>query len=76
MERNVGGLDRIVRVGLGAILAVVGFALVVAGGTQLYVGAVVLLVAVVLLATAATQQCLVNQLLGRNTLEEAEPTEQ
>lgn len=75
MERNVGGLDRIARVGLGAILAVVGFALVAAGGTQLYAGVVVLLVAVVLLATAATQQCLVNQLLGRNTLEEPEPTE-
>lgn len=76
MERNVGGLDRIARVGLGAIFAVVGFALVVAGGTRLYVGAVALLVAVVLLATAATQQCLVNELLGRNTLESAEASEQ
>lgn len=75
MERNVGGLDRIARVGLGAILAVVGFALVAAGSTRLYAGVVVLLVAVVLLATAATQQCLVNQLLGRNTIEEADPTE-
>ena len=68
-ERNVGGLDRIARVGVGAVLAVVGFSLVAAGTTPVYYGGVVLLVAVALLTTAATQRCLVNQALDRNTCE-------
>ena len=68
-ERNVGGLDRIVRVGVGAILAVVGFSLLLAGSLPLYYGGAVLVVAVVVLTTAATQWCAVNQVLGRNTCE-------
>lgn len=68
-EPNVGGLDRIARVGVGAILAVVGFSLLLAGSLPLYYGGTVLLVAVVLLTTAATQRCLLNEALGRNTCE-------
>jgi uncharacterized membrane protein len=68
-ERNVGGLDRIARGGVGAVLAVVGFSPVAAGTTPVYYGGVVLLVAVALLTTAATQRCLLNQALGRNTCE-------
>lgn len=69
MERNVGGLDRIVRVGVGAVLAVLGFSMLLVETLPIYYGAAVVLLAVVLLTTAATQQCLVNQMLGRNTCE-------
>lgn len=69
VEKNVGGLDRVARVGIGAVLAVVGFSLLVVETMPLYYGAAVLLVALVLLATAATQHCMINQALGRNTCE-------
>lgn len=72
VEKNVGGLDRVARVGVGAVLAVVGFSLLLVEAYPLYYGAVVLLVALVLLATAATQRCAVNQALGRNTCERAD----
>lgn len=68
-EPNVGGLDRVARVGVGTILAVVGFTLLLAESLPAYYGAAVLLLAIVLLTTAATQHCLLNQALGRNTCE-------
>ena len=74
-EPNVGGLDRVARVGVGAVLAVVGFTLLLAGTMPLYYGGAVLLVAIVLLTTAATQHCLVNEALGRNTCERTAPAE-
>jgi len=67
IERNVGGLDRIARVGVGSILAVVGFSMLLAEALPVAYGAIVLLVGIVLLTTAATQRCALNQLLGINT---------
>ncbi|CAI50688.1 DUF2892 family protein [Natronomonas pharaonis DSM 2160] len=67
LEKNVGGLDRVARIGVGAILAVVGFSMLLAESLSILYGGVVLLVALVLLATAATQRCLLNKLLGADT---------
>lgn len=67
IEQNVGGLDRIARVGIGVIFAVIGFSMLLAESLPLAYGAIVLLVGIALLTTAATQRCLLNQLLGINT---------
>lgn len=67
IEKNVGGLDRIARVGIGSILAVVGFSMLLVEGLPLVYGGVVLIVGLVLLTTAATQRCVLNQVLGVNT---------
>ena len=74
-EPNVGGLDRVAQVGVGAIFAVVGFSLLLAVSLPPYYGGAVLLVAVVLLTTAAAQRCLLNEALGRNTCERSTATE-
>lgn len=75
VDQNVGGLDRVFRVGLGTVLAVVGFSLLLVETLHLAVGAAVLVVALVLLSTAATQRCYVNAALGRNTCRTPEPAE-
>lgn len=72
MNRNVGGLDRTLRIVLGVGLAAVSMAVVAFGtslGTQVQMGAagVALLLAAVLLATAGAETCPVNSVLGRNT---------
>jgi hypothetical protein len=58
MEKNVGTLDRNVRIALGVLLAVAG-AVAAAGYVQLglVAGVVVLLIGLVLLVTGATQTC-------------------
>lgn len=68
MERNVGGLDRTLRLVAGPLVALVGLALLlgyVGGGTTL--GALLLLVGVVLLGTGITQRCLIHRVLGIDT---------
>lgn len=71
MKRNVGQLDRNVRIAIGIVLGIAGIA-VFAGpldtlGTV--IGAIALLVGVVLLATGLTRQCLLYQLIGLDTAE-------
>lgn len=71
MERNVGGSDRLARVAVGVVLLAAGVA-GYAGAVPLAVGPLpqaltavaAVVVAVGLLATAATQFCPVNRLLG------------
>jgi hypothetical protein len=75
MEKNVGGLDRTGRLVLGPILLVVGIALaaefvaVVSGMTALVLGGVLALFGLVFIGTGLTQMCIINSLLGINTLE-------
>lgn len=68
MEPNVCSIDRLVRVALGVVLVVVGFAAVlemIAVGTTAGVGALV--VGVVLLGTGAIRLCPLYSLLGVDT---------
>lgn len=68
METNVCAIDRMVRLALGVVLAVVGavaLAGVLALGTT--VGAVALVVGVVLLGTGTVQLCPLYALLGIDT---------
>ncbi|WP_435347152.1 YgaP family membrane protein [Haloarchaeobius sp. HRN-SO-5] len=73
MEKNVGGYDRLARFVLGPVLILVGLAalgdvLTIAAGTVGVVVAVVaLLVGVVLTATAVTQKCPLNSVIGLDT---------
>jgi hypothetical protein len=75
MERNVGGSDRWLRIGLGAILLAVGilsFAGMFAagGGTgMLVLRSLVVLVGAVFAVTGLVQTCPINSLLGINTFE-------
>lgn len=69
MEKNVGLMDRNVRIALGIILGVVGIA-VFAGplatlGTV--VGALALVLGIVMLGTGLTQRCLLYVPFGINT---------
>lgn len=74
MDKNVGGFDRTWRTVVGPLLIVVGLA-VFAGLFSLGSGTLMALVVPVLLIvfgavftwTAQTQQCPVNQAIGRNT---------
>lgn len=72
MERNVGGTEKTLRVGLGVAFGVVAMAVVAWGdglGTtvQIAVVAVALVVAVAMLATASAETCPINAAVGRNT---------
>ena len=68
METNVGTPDRLVRLALGAAIALVGLA--VLGGlieTASVIGVAAVIVGVVLVGTALTRTCLVYSLLGVDT---------
>lgn len=71
MNRNVGNLDRIVRIVAGLLLAVAGVA-AVAGYWQagLVVGVLGLVVGAILLVTGTTQQCPIYAGAGISTAEE------
>lgn len=76
MDKNVGGLDRIVRFIVGPIVIVVGVAalggfLTLAAGTLgLVLGGGAVLVGVVLTVTATTQNYPLNSAIGLNTYRE------
>ncbi|MDQ2049914.1 DUF2892 domain-containing protein [Natronolimnohabitans sp. A-GB9] len=68
METNVCAIDRVVRIGLGAVLAIAGVAVLgefLAFGTV--VGAVALLVGLVLLGTGTIQLCPLYHVAGIDT---------
>lgn len=74
MQTNVGGYDRIGRLGIGAILLIVGIAgyvgvIPVAFGPapQALTSLVLVVIGVVLLVTGYTQKCVLNKVLGINT---------
>ena len=73
MKKNVGGIDRIARFIVGPLLVVVGLAALgglvtlAAGTLGVVVAALALLLGAVFTATAATQKCPINSLLGLNT---------
>ncbi|WP_255148637.1 YgaP family membrane protein [Halorarius halobius] len=73
MDKNVGGYDRIARLVLGPILAIVGGAgllgvvTIAAGTLGVAIAAVALLVGLVFLATGLTQKCPLNRVLGLDT---------
>ncbi len=62
MERNIGGVDRIIRLVIGAIMTGVGFGAL--GGV---VGIVVGVIGVILLLTSALGQCIIYRFLNINT---------
>jgi len=68
MEPNVGGMDRLARLVLGPVLALVGIGVVLGslpGGTG--VGAAVAVLGTVLLVTGLTQRCLLHRVFGIDT---------
>ena len=67
ISKNVGGLDRVARIGVGSIFAVIGFSMLLAEGLPMIYGGVVLFIGLAVLATAATQRCFLNKLLGIDT---------
>lgn len=69
MERNVGSMDRNVRIALGIILGIVGIAVFAGPLATLgsVVGAIALLVGLVMLGTGLTQRCLLYIPFGINT---------
>lgn len=73
MEQNVGGFDRGFRFVAGPVLLLVGIAalvgaIVIAAGTVgTVLAALALVVGAVLTATAITQKCPMNSMLGVNT---------
>jgi hypothetical protein len=74
MECNVGGTDRYMRIGLGAVLLVVGV-LALAGGTagesmaMTVLTTLVIAVGAVFLVTGAVRFCPINSALGIDTCE-------
>ncbi len=68
MDVNVGGYDRIARIVIGAILAIVGIAMVAEiVEFNLWVGVAAIVVGAILLVTGAVQRCPINQVVGVNT---------
>lgn len=65
MKSNVGGIDRTVRIVLGIVLLIVGFAAPIDMTWRI----VALVVAAIALVTAAAGFCPVNAMLGINTSE-------
>ena len=77
MEKNVGGLDRILRLVLGPVLLVVsGAALLGLLVLNPILAGVGLVVGVVLTVTGLTQTCPANSLLGMNTFDRGERVEE
>lgn len=70
MDKNVGGIDRIGRIVIGALALVAGIA-VVAGVWEIgiVVGAVALILGAILLVTGTAQQCPINEMAGIDTTE-------
>ena len=72
MERNVGGTDRYMRLGLGVVLLAVGV-WTLAGGSaaesmlMTVLTTLVIAIGAVFLVTGAVQQCPINAALGINT---------
>lgn len=74
MKKNVGGMDRLARLVIGAILVVVAiagyaglFVLAVGPLPQALTAVIVFLVGAILLATGLAQTCPINGILGLNT---------
>ncbi|MDQ2055620.1 DUF2892 domain-containing protein [Halobellus sp. H-GB7] len=74
MEKNVGGYDRIARLVLGPVLGIISLAALAGylslGFGPLSTGVVAALFGVlslVFIITGATQQCVLNRVLGLNT---------
>jgi hypothetical protein len=68
MERNVGGFDRIARLVLGPLAALVGVGVLLGAlSTNQSVGVLLVVAGVVLFLTGVTQRCLLHRLLGIDT---------
>lgn len=82
MKKNVGGLDRIVRLGLGSLLilvAVAGYAgitvLAVGPVPQALASVIVFLIGAVLVVTGLVQKCPLSRILGINTYRSTDSSE-
>ena len=76
MEKNVGGMDRIVRLGVGVVLLAVGlagfaelFTYEIGPITTMIGSAILAVLGLILVVTGALQQCVINSLLGIDTSE-------
>ncbi|WP_318570567.1 YgaP-like transmembrane domain [Salinigranum marinum] len=70
MDKNVGGIDRIGRIIIGAIVVITGIAALTgywAAGAV--IGGVALVVGAILLVTGTTQKCPINEAVGIDTTE-------
>ncbi|WP_276260273.1 YgaP family membrane protein [Haloglomus litoreum] len=82
MEKNVGGYDRIARLVVGPILAIVGtaallgYVTIAAGTLGLALAAIALLVGLVFVVTGLTQKCPLNSLLGLDTYRKSSEAEE
>lgn len=70
VEKNVGGIDRLGRIVVGAALALAGIA-ALAGywAVGVAIGVLALAIGVILLATGTTRKCPVNEAAGIDTTE-------
>lgn len=71
MDKNVGGLDRQIRIVLGAVLGALSLAIL--GEyieAQMILSPVLGVISLVLLATGYAQKCPVSDAVGKNTYEE------
>lgn len=82
MQKNVGGMDRIVRLIVGPLLILAGIAgyvgslgLAVGPVPQALASVIVFLVGAILLVTGAVRTCPLNRLLGFDTYHGGEPGE-
>lgn len=80
MKKNVGGLDKRVRLVIGPILIVAGIAgyagfvaLAVGPIPQALASVIILLIGVILLVTGIVEKCPINAMLGINTYSVKEP---
>ncbi|AQL44321.1 hypothetical protein BV210_17060 [Halorientalis sp. IM1011] len=70
MDRNVGNLDRVVRIVLGVLVAIAGAAAIGRfWAASPAVGAVMVVLGAVLVVTGATQRCLIYTGAGIDTCE-------
>lgn len=65
MDKNVGGMERNVRLVLGAVLLIIGVVGVAPGMGILQI--ISLLAGIILVGTGALQYCPINQAMGRNS---------
>lgn len=70
MEENVGSIDRIARLVIGAVVLLAGVAVLggVVGGSVI-LGVVLAVVGIVLIGTGITQMCALYSVLGVDTCE-------
>lgn len=64
MKKNIGSREKLIRVGIAFIIALLGLTKIIDGNLE----TVLLIIAVYLALTALLNFCIVNKLIGRNSM--------